>query len=88
MNKGIVRCVLEPTTKTHEDRRVYVLEWVRPYLNRLPFRIRGEWLFLNRYSEWIDEFSKHKDDSDLGGGSPKLASKQSDFLKNLLKSID
>jgi integrase len=146
VNKGIVRRVLEPTTKTHEDRRVYVPEWVRPHINRLPSRMKGEWLFLNpngdhykdhekfnklwrkafehprikkklrmpyripyvcrhtraaellslginparaakqlghsvdmflnRYSEWIDEFSSKKDDSDLGGVAPELPQKK------------
>lgn len=34
-------------TKTHEERLVYVPAWVRPYINNLPSRFKGEWLFLN-----------------------------------------
>lgn len=47
VHRTIVRCRIKNTTKTHHDRHVYVPEWVRPYINRLPSRLAGDWLFLN-----------------------------------------
>lgn len=47
VHRTIVRREIKPTTKTDEDRRVYVPTWVRKYINRLPSRMKGGWLFLN-----------------------------------------
>lgn len=47
VQRTIVRRRHKDTTKTHQDRKVFVPSWVRPYLNDLPSRFTGEWMFLN-----------------------------------------
>jgi integrase len=46
VHRTIVRRRIKETTKTHEDRMVYVPKWVRPYLNALPSRFKDSWIFL------------------------------------------
>ena len=47
----IVRTIVKRSTKTYKDRTVYVPEWVRTYLDRLPTRMKGEWMFINENGE-------------------------------------
>lgn len=47
IQRTIVRRRHKPTTKTHEERKVYVPEWVRPYLSALPTRFEKGWMFIN-----------------------------------------
>lgn len=47
VHRTIVRRKYKSTTKTHEERKVFVPEWVRPYINALPSRFKHESLFLN-----------------------------------------
>ena len=46
IEKQITRRRLEPSTKTGYRRRVFVPQWVRPYLN-LETRFTSEWIFAN-----------------------------------------
>lgn len=45
VDRVIVRGQLRESTKTNVARRVYVPTWVRPYINGLASRFKGEWLF-------------------------------------------
>jgi integrase len=49
VSKQITRRRLEPTTKTSVRRKVYVPQWVRPYLRDLPSRFAGRHIFVNTF---------------------------------------
>jgi integrase len=57
IDKQIVRRRLEKSTKTSVRRKVFVPQWVRKYINSLPSRFPGDYLFPNQYG-------RHHQDAD------------------------
>jgi len=47
INKQITKRRHQPYTKTDIPRKVYVPDWVKPYLNNLPSRFEGRYIFTN-----------------------------------------
>ena len=57
INKQVVRRRLEKSTKTSVRRKVFVPQWVRKYINGLPSRFSGDYIFPNQYG-------RHHQDAD------------------------
>jgi integrase len=57
INKQVVRRRLEKSTKTSVRRKVFVPQWTRKYINGLPSRFSGDYIFPN-------QFGRHHQDAD------------------------
>jgi integrase len=57
ISKQVVRRRLEKSTKTSVRRKVFVPQWTRKYINSLPSRFPGDYLFPN-------QFGRHHQDAD------------------------